>query len=254
MPRTAVPAADDTELLGRGLRLCAMLRDWPDAVLAQIAAGAHLHRYERRTQVLAEDRQQRDLLVIVSGRLEVSGVNAMGDKFVLTLLGPGEIVGLVRLLPHDVELVYDYHAHQDTVLVHLPAERLHAVLDAHPRLWKDVALLAVSRQQGSIEQLQRRAFGRIDQGLAEALLRLMHWSGQPGEDAPEVSLQVSQADLAAMVSVSRQTINKEIRLLSQRGILTAHYGQLTIHDMPALRQLARTGVAGGRPRPRVPPA
>lgn len=240
MARPPLPAPDTAALTARALRVCTMLRNWPDAVLARVTAGSHLERYARGMQVMARDPQRRELLAVVSGSLEVSGVNASGAKFVLSMLGAGEIVGLVRLL-EGVEPVYDYHAHENTLVVHIPAEHLRSVLDDRPALWKDVALLALSRQQDSIATLQRRSFRRTDQSLAEAVLRLVQMSGHVPAHRGALTLRVSQSDLAAMVSVSRQTINKELRQLAERGILSVAYGELTVHDLPALAVLANTG-------------
>ena len=125
MSRSPALAADAPALIGRALRLCTMLRNWPDRVLDRLAGVAQLQRYERRTQVLANDRQRREVLVVVSGCLEVSGVNAQGVKFVLSMHGPGEILGLVRLL-EGVEMMYDYHAHEDTV--RLDQIRMHRLI------------------------------------------------------------------------------------------------------------------------------
>lgn len=228
---------DALALIHRALRCCALFRDWPDTAVDRIARIARLERYMRRTQVLAQDRQRREVLVVVSGRLEVSGVNSAGAKFVLSMLGPGEIVALVRLLQAG-QLIYDYHAHEDTVLVHLPSDELRTILDGMPLLWKDVALLALERQRDSIASMQRRALGRLQQSLAETLVRLVDGYGQPIDGEPTISLRVSQSDLASMLSVSRQTMNKQLRLLAQQGVLTADYGHLTILDLPSLRRMA----------------
>lgn len=241
MPPSRKPLhADIPALMARGLRVCEMLRGWPEPVLARIAAGSRLERYSRGAQVMSRAPQQRDLLVVVSGSVEVSGVNAAGSRFVLARFGAGEIVGLVRLLP-DMRFFYDYCALEDTLLAHMPADHLRAVLDAHPLLWRDVALLALSRQQSSILMLQRRGFRRIDQSLAQALLGMVQMHGAaPGQGAG-VTLRVSQGDLAAMVSVSRQTINKELRRLADKGILGIAYCEVELHDLAALQRLAETG-------------
>ncbi|MGH6627277.1 MAG: Crp/Fnr family transcriptional regulator [Burkholderiaceae bacterium] len=236
MPRPTAPG-DTLALIRRALRCCALFRDWPDIAVDRMARIARLQRYERRTQVLAQDRQRREVLVVVSGCLEVGGMNEAGAKFVLSMLGPGEVVALVRLLK-DVPWIYDYHAREDTVLVHLPSDALRAVLDDTPLLWKDVALLALKRQHESIVSMQRRALGRLQQSLAETLVKLAGWHGQPIDHGPAISLRVSQSELASMLSVSRQTMNKELRLLAQQGLLTADYGQLTILDLAALQRMA----------------
>lgn len=85
----------------------------------------------------------------------------------LSLIGPGEVVGLVRLLKVGARL-YDYHAHEDTVLVHLPSEAQHAVLDQTSLLWKDVALLAeqgiLAPDYGQLTILDLPALRRIAEG------------------------------------------------------------------------------------------
>lgn len=248
LTRTPLSTVDTVGLMARGLRVCNMLRDWPEPVLARIAAGSRLQRYARGAQVLAHDPAQRDVLVVVSGAVECSGVNAAGDRFVLGRFAAGDLVGLVRLLPGKTT-AYTYHALQDTLLVHVPADHLRALLDAHPLLWREVAMLALARQHDSIVTLQRRGFRRTDQSLAQALLRLLV-HGPTESRGSSVRLRVSQGDLAAMVSVSRQTINKELRQLTEMGIVSVTYGELEIRDLAALNRLAETGdlPAGAVPR------
>ena len=224
-------------LIHHALRNCALFRDWPDTAVDRIASIAHLERYERFTQVLAQDRQRREVLVVAAGCLEVGGVNASGAKFVLGLIGPAEIVGLIRLRREGL-LMYDYHAYESTVLVHLPSDELRAILDSVPLLWKDVALLMLERHSDSIVSLQRRALGHFQQGLAETLVKLAGWYGQPIDGGPAIGLRVSQGDLASMLSVSRQTMNKELSLLVQGGMLSVDYGRLTILDLQTLRRMA----------------
>ena len=101
---------------------------------------------------------------------------------------------------------------------------------------------ALSRQQDSIATLQRRGFGLLEQSLAEALLGILRTQGAQATASAPIRLRVSQEDLAAMVSVSRQTINKGLRLLTQSRILSVAYGELEIHDPAALQQLAETGM------------
>lgn len=229
-------------LIARGLRVCETLKEWPEAVLAHVAKGSRLARYERSEQVLAHNPRQRDLLVVVSGSVEMSGINSGGARFVLARVGPGVILNLVRLIP-GLESSYYCHALAPSLLVHVPANHLRAVLDAYPILWRDMTMLALARQQESILTLQRKGFRSLDQSVAQALLRLLGNHDEPLSEADPITLRVSQADLAAMVSVSRQTINKELRRLTERGMLDVSYGELRILRPKALLQLAESGLA-----------
>lgn len=231
-------------LIVQGLRSCTLFAHWPDAVVERIARSARLAHYRRGDEVMPSDRMRRDLKLVVSGCLAVFGLSSGGAKFMLSLVGPGDIVGLVRLSRHGGR-VYDYQAHEDTVLIHLPSAELEAAVDQFPVLWKDVALLAIERQRMSIVAMQRRALGGVPQRLAEVLVQVARLQGArmglgPGArtQVPALCLRLSQSDLANMVSVSRQTINKELGVLASQGIVQAAYGQITILDMSALRRLA----------------
>jgi CRP/FNR family cyclic AMP-dependent transcriptional regulator len=231
------PSADTSALIHRAVRWTELFADWPEASIQRVVDIARVRHYDSRTQVMAQDRERREVLIVVSGCLEVSRVSTGGTKFVLSLLGAGTVVGLVRLL-HNLRLPYDYYAHNETVLVHLPSDELRKVLDAEPILWRDVALLALSRQRDSIASMQQRALGGIQQSLAETLVKLTAWYGVSSGAGKDVLLKISQNDLASMLGVSRQTMNKELREMTTRGLIAVEYGQLTVRNLEGLTQMA----------------
>ena len=237
MPRKHHPADNSVALIRRALRLCPLTRHWPDDVLDEVVAVARLRRYDKRTPLMVGERSRREVLVVASGRLAVEGVDAAGVRFVLSLHGPGEIVSLVRMLGNTC-FVYHFVVQEGTVLVHLPGGAFMTVLDAHPALWRDVCMLVLERLHEQIATQQRRALGHTANHVADALARLALIHGKAVEGGQAVSLRISQGDLAAMVAVSRQTVNKELRTLEQMGVIKAAYGRVTIHDLEALRQAA----------------
>lgn len=203
--------------------------------------SARMERYSRRTQVLAHDRHRRELLVVVSGCLEISSMSTHGRKYVNALLGPGQVAPLVRLL-EDVPLPYDYHAHEDSVIIHLPSDAVIAVLDAEPVLWRDVAKLGLQRQRLSIVLLQNQMLNSIHGRVAATLMSLVHFYGGQGpgttENAEGPLVRLSQNDLAAMLGLSRQTINKELGRLVEEGAIDMRYKRIRIVDADRLARIA----------------
>ena len=149
MSSKPMPPTDPLALIRRSIGLCQMMRNWPAPVLDTLAAAARLGRYARHEQILAEDPLRREVLVVASGGVAVDSVDASGARFLLSIHGPGEITALMRLL-EDVGFVYDFHAREPTVLVHIPADALLGALDAHPPLWRDVCVLMLSRAHEQI--------------------------------------------------------------------------------------------------------
>lgn len=238
--RVKTPLLADTEsiaLIRNALKVCPLMNGWPDSVLNGLAAASRLGRYGKPSALTEESWSSREAIVVVSGRLMVVGVDTAGARFVLALHGPGEILGLVRMLDH-IQFLYDFQVAQDTVLVHLPAAALMAVLDAHPVLWRDVSMLALSRLHDVIARQQRRALGDTDSHLADMLLRLAASIGKPMAGGAQLSLALSQTDLAAMMAMSRQTVNKALHLLRDAGVIEVAYGRIDILDFQALRRRA----------------
>lgn len=226
-------------LVTHALRLNQLFGAWPDARLDELARSARLERYTRRTQVLSHDRHKRELLAVVSGCLEISSMSALGRKYVNALLGPGQVAPLVRLLTH-VPLAYDYHAHEDSVIVHLPCDAVLAALDAEPVLWRDVAKLGLQRQRQSIALLQNQMLAPVSGRVAATLLSLSEIYGASDEGMLDLRVRLSQTDLAAMLTLSRQTINKELGRLVDAGVIALSYKRITIVDSAALRRMAMT--------------
>lgn len=164
-------------------------------------------------------------------------MSAHGRKYVNALLGPGQVAPLVRLL-QDVPLPYDYHAHEDSVIIHLPSDAMLAAMDAEPILWRDVARLALKRQRLSVATLQGQMLGSVRRRLAATLLNLTEYYGRQREADLSLRLRLSQHDLAAMLGLSRQTINKELGAFVEAGVIALRYRHISVLDTQQLRQIA----------------
>ena len=82
--------------------------------------------------------------------------------------------------------------------------------------------------------IERLTMLRLRQRVAHSLLSLAGSYGHTTGAGIEIELKVSQDDLAAMLSVSRQRVNLELRLLVSEGIVSTRYSHITILDQPRL--------------------
>jgi CRP-like cAMP-binding protein len=150
------------------------------------------------------------------------------------LLGPGEIAAWVRMLPKWRSSL-DHYAHRDTVLVHLPADALRAVADSEPILWRDIAELMLERFVDNVGALRDVALSPLGQRVAATLVDMGRVNGV--QEVSGLGLRLSQDELGALLGVSRQSINKELRGLEAAGVIGADYNRITIRDLRALTAL-----------------
>lgn len=230
-----LPAASSL-LMHRALRATSFFGGWSEADLDKVVQISHLVKHARGSAVVKPARSWRELLAVVSGSIEVSRTSSDGSKFVLSILRAGDCAGFARLLPNP-SLPHDHIAHEDALVIHVPCEPMLQLLDQQPRLWRSVAFFALEKQREKNVSIQRRALSDFPEQLAFLLIKLADASGAAGARPP--SLHLSQAELSAMLGVSRQTVNKALRKLSIRHVVAASYGRLDIVDLPALRELAQ---------------
>lgn len=228
--------------LQHALRTCSMFGEWPEECLTELSQSARIHGYRRGAQLAAREDQRRDILLVVSGSIEVAAANAAGDKYIQSVLHPGQLTRLMQVLD-DVQPRFTYHARESSEIIHIPGEALNRILDARPELWKGVAQFVLRRFYLSVELLHNHALGSVRQRMATMLANLGNRYGEEVPGSSMTELRVSQSDLADMLGVSRQTISKELARLRDEGILgfSAGYRRITLHDIPKLLSVAADG-------------
>ena len=235
----SLSSGSETALIGHALGLNELFSTWPAESRSPLLRVARVGPYQRGNNVLAHDRHARELLAVVSGCLEISGTSTDGRKYLHALMRPSTVAPLTRLL-EDVPEPLDYLAHEDSLIIHLPADAVIAQLDLRPELWRGVASLALQRQRYSVAHLSRQLLSSLDRRLAAMLQTLGLLYGQLEPQGLSLQVRLSQNDLAAMLGVSRQTMNRALGQMIDSGVIQTCYNRITILDMPALQRLAES--------------
>jgi CRP-like cAMP-binding protein len=73
--------------------------------------------------------------------------------------------------------------------------------------------------------------------LAKVLVHLATLYGQPAQHGIELRIRLSQQQLANMVGMSRESINKQLGQWRDEGIVAIEEGRITITDLDALQEI-----------------
>ena len=210
---------------------------WRPELIAQVARAACLRHYERGGIISTGSGSQRQALLVVSGFVEISQINARGRRFVLRILGPGLVTGLVRLLD-DTHLDHGYFARERAQVAHLPCAELIAALDSDPMQWKGVLRSVLHGHADLLANVFNQLIGGTpEQRVPATLRRLSRGFGVQAGEGVRLRLRLSQDDLADMLCVSRQTVNKALKRLDDDGVISSTYSAITILDRAALDKL-----------------
>ncbi|NVZ52318.1 Crp/Fnr family transcriptional regulator [Pseudomonas sp. B6002] len=177
------------------------------------------------------------LYAVLEGTLRISAVNEQGKEAILSLVEPPYWFGEICLFD-GLPRTHDACAAGPCTLLQVPQQALLNILDEAPHYWRNLALLMSQKLRLSFIGLEQLSLMPAPVRLAHRLLMIVEGYGDI-EHSRRV-LQLPQEDLAAMLSLSRQTTNALLKDLQAQGVVRLGYGEIEVLDVQRLREVAHT--------------
>jgi CRP/FNR family cyclic AMP-dependent transcriptional regulator len=210
----------------------------PEA-LERLAASMRTRRF-RRGEVIFHIGDPGDaLFVIVSGEVKISLPSETGDEAILATLRPGDVFGELALLdgaPRSASA----SALTPTETVVLPRDRFRELIATETGV-RDALLASIAgelrRLTTHVEELH---FLDITGRLAARLVRLAQEGGAAlGDGSIRLRTNLTQADLAAMVGCTRQSVNKLLGQFTDDGLVRLERDAIVVTDLDGLIAASR---------------
>lgn len=199
-------------------------------VLAGLDAAAFVRRLARGQVLFVAGEPADHVYVLRRGALKVHLTSAHGGELLLALLSRGAAIGDVSVIdsgPRSAGVT----ALADAELLAVPAVAVRELLRRDPdALWAVAASLA-----DNVRRLTERAGDLVFLDLPRRLAKLLLDSAVDGV----VTLPVTQTDLAAMLGVSRQALNKALSGFATRGWAELAERSVRLTEVPALERFVR---------------
>lgn len=204
--------------------------------LDEILKFASERRFRRGQTIFQRGDNASSMMVVLQGRVRISTVSAEGKEVTLNVINPGEITGELALLDGKPRSA-DGTATEDTLL--LVVERRHFLpflAQNHDLALRLIGVLC-NRVRRTSMALEEIALFDLPERLARVLLKLADDYGRTGSAGTRIDLRLSQRDLSNLVASSRESVNKQLRLWREDGILDIEEGFLVLRRPAELRHL-----------------
>jgi CRP/FNR family cyclic AMP-dependent transcriptional regulator len=199
--------------------------------LLDLAASARRRSYARGQVIFHRDDPGDSLHIIVKGEVRVILPSPEGEEVTLALLGPGDFFGDLCLLDGEPRSATTVAIKATETLV-VERSRFMQWLQSRPAA--AIALLtAVGRRLRAANELVGEfAFLDVHCRLARKMLDL----AGPTREQGQVELHFSQDELASMVGVTRESVNKHLRFFKKRGAIEVHRRCIVLLSVDYLRR------------------
>ncbi|HEX6499280.1 MAG TPA: Crp/Fnr family transcriptional regulator [Micromonosporaceae bacterium] len=201
-------------------------------VRQRVIAAAVSRTYRKGQLLFVENDPGESLIVLRRGAVAVFRTAPTGERAVLSVVRPPDVLGEVSLLDGATRSA-SAEAIEDTVALALSRAAFLELVHANPRI-----LDAVMRSLGVLirrltEQNADHVFLDLPGRVAKTLVRLAGDS-----QAPMVTIELNQSQLAEMAGGSRQSVNQAIGSFANRGWLRTEGRRIVVTDLSALRRRA----------------
>ncbi|MBC3449734.1 Crp/Fnr family transcriptional regulator [Pseudomonas mosselii] len=176
------------------------------------------------------------LYAVLEGAMRVGAVSSEGKEALLTLVESPHWFGEISLFDGQPR-THDAYAEGPTRLLWIPQAPLLEWLAREPVLWRELALLMSHKLRWVFVALEQQSLLSAAPRVAQRLLQMAEGYGE--RDVAQWRLQVSQEQLALMLSLSRQTINQILKSFEQSGVVRLGYGEVEIVDARRLRAMGQ---------------
>jgi len=179
-----------------------------------------------------------NMYIIHRGRVKVTIPSSRGEEVILTILGPGEIIGELSFIdgkPRSATV----QTIEDTEVYTLRRKDFLNLMRDRFEVVQHVLEILAQRLRSTDAQLAECHFLDVTSRLAKKIWDMGRHFGVEETDGIRIVVRVTQKDLAAMVGATRESINRQLKRLRDRGLIEMSEGHLKILDPVLLARISR---------------
>jgi CRP/FNR family transcriptional regulator, cyclic AMP receptor protein len=214
------------------------LRNLSQFDLERIAAAATCARFGRHEKIFRRGESETNLMIMVSGRVKLSATSTDGQELLANIVERGHVFGEIAVIDGKPRS-YDATALEASELLIVKRKDLIPFLEERPDICLRFMETLCERLRRSEALIQDAVFLNAGPRLARQLLRLVETYGRKDGDAICIDLAVSQSDLASLVGMTRESINKQLCNWRRAGVIWFKGKNYKVLKLDTLRNAAK---------------
>ena len=170
----------------------------------------------------------RTVHFIESGRVAIEVASPDGFVSILTIMGPGEVVGEQSLVDTQRRRSGSVRALEDVSTFSITSAQFEELRTNYPSVDRFLVRVLASRVDRLSTQVLEAAHDDVEARVNRRLVVLTEAYRRPGQDG-SVVIRITQDELARMAGSTRPSVNRHLRRLERAGIIELGRGRVTVH-------------------------
>jgi len=192
-------------------------------------------RFKKGEALFKKGMEGDSLFIIKRGKVKIVIGSEDGEEIILAIFSVGDFFGEMSLLdgmPRSADAV----AIEDTEVMMLNRREFINFLIGNEQAIRSILQSLSMRLRKTDDMLEDTCFLNISDRVRKKLLELAESYGIEEKKSILIDLDITQRELAGMVGATRESVNKSLRILREKGIISTEGGRIRIHNLSLLRK------------------
>ncbi|MDX2027790.1 MAG: Crp/Fnr family transcriptional regulator [Alphaproteobacteria bacterium] len=213
-----------------------VLELFPLRLRNELYAKAKYQDFKQGSYIYRRRDEGTFMVGVMNGRLRLSLSSPEDKEILVTMIERGEMVGEMSVidgLPRATDLIAD----SDSTLMVIQRDDFIPLLLSSPEAMLGMMRTDCHRRRRYINTIELMALQSAPLKVAGYLLRLARDYGVEKDGGLHIDARLSQIDMARQLACSRESVNKQLAALVEKGLVSLDGDVVILNDIEGLRQV-----------------
>ncbi|MDB5167689.1 MAG: hypothetical protein JWN26_834 [Candidatus Saccharibacteria bacterium] len=209
--------------------------------LDDLFSQSSIRHYKKGHILIFSDDTTEYFYNLVSGRIKVYDVNYRGDEVIINKFGPPTYFPMSLVINASKKTDYIYEADEDIEIKAIKKGEVLIFLHSHPQVVMD---LFSNLYHVLDEVISRYVLAATKNAKARLIFSIISECKKFAitDDNGIYLLKISESELAAISSLSRETVSREMTVLKREQLLSSGRRSIQVGSMRNLEEYLRTHI------------
>ena len=207
-------------------------KELDEPTLTSVEHAAIRRSYDAKQMILLEGEPSSGLYIVESGWLKCSKIGVDGREHVLQMLVAGDVFNAISVFTDALNQA-TVTALESSVVWMIQRNVLEKLMEENPSLMRQVVKDLSGRVQYLIRMVEDLSLRSVEARLARLLLE------QADGDLVQRRRWATQAEMASRLGTVPDVVNRTLRKLSEKGIISVERHKILILDKKLLKSIAQ---------------
>ena len=202
-----------------------------------VAQHAHRRNFEAGRNVMTIEQPGEAVFVILHGSVKIHIEQGERDV-ILSILGAGDLLGEMSLID-SVGRSASAVTLESSLLLWMDKNTFNYMLDNFPPVARNLVKIMSARVRLSDQMIQALATLDVNGRVARQLLAFAEKYPREKDGVTQISITLTQGDIADLVGASRKRVNQAMVLFKEQDLIDDADGRIAIKDSKGLAKYCR---------------